>query len=331
MKAVVIGTSGHYEYTFDSLKYGVNIVAIAPGHNSEDMSKCYEEYKKNGHYPRIYSDYILMLEIEKPDIAIVNSIMNFNCYISCECLKRNISVFSEKPLAGNLDDLNTLESEYNKAKAKNDNIVLACMFGISYEEPFLKLRKIMSSNLLGDIRLVQAQKSYKLGTREWYYSSKETYPGTIPWVSIHALDWIYGVCNLSFDEVYSIQSDKCNCENGSLEMSCISTFSNKDGQIAVCTSDYFRPECSKTHGDDRIRVVGTKGICEISKGRLTTISNDKSISSNGYKKISIFEDVVNEIRGKGKCYCNSDYSFNLTRVALKARESAEKKEVIKLI
>ena len=328
MKAVIIGTSGHYEYAFDALDFGVNITGIAKGHVEEKLEKCVCDFEQRNHNPKVYDDVVTMLDEEKPDIAVINTITSLNCEYAMMCLKRNINVFCEKPLAMNLQELEELKRVYDDANSKG-NVQLSCMFGISYERNFVTIQKYLKNKSLGEIRLIQTQKSYKLGNRDFYYKSKETFPGIIPWVSIHGLDWMMGVCGVKFDKVYSVQSDKYNNNHGDLETSCSSIFSNEDGVIGICTSDYFRPSVSGTHGDDRMRVVCTKGIIETEGGKVYIQTKTKK-EVPLFDKKSIFGDFVNALAQQSVSLKDFEYSYNVTKAILIARMSAEKGELLKI-
>lgn len=329
IKAVVIGSSGHFEYALDAKEYGVDIIGVSKGHELENMQQCIEKLNEYGYRPVEYDNVQNMLDIAKPDVAIINSIMNYNCAYSIMCLQRNIHVFCEKPIASSLQELEELRNIYLDVN-KSNRVVFAGMFELEYESHFQTAKKIIDEGIIGEIRLVQAQKSYKLGTREWYYSNRETYPGTIPWVSIHALDWIYGVCGLKFDYVYSSQSCVGNNGNGTLEMTCASSYKNSKGQIAMVTSDYFRPKSAPTHDDDRLRVVGVNGIVEVSNKQVTLLTDNYNICRLS-PKLSIFGDFIQDIMGNNACNVNFDYSYEVTKVALLSRESAEKNEVVKIL
>ena len=320
LKAVLIGNSGHYEYIFDCTKKNFYVSAISKGHECEDITKLSNEFLNTYSGYKVYFDPIEMLDKEKPDIAIINTIFNKNGYYVLECLKRNISVFCEKPVASELEELEKIEELYSH----NSNIVLMGMFGISYEKHFTTAEKCIESGIIGDIRLIETQKSYKLGIRNWYYHDKKTYPGTIPWVSIHGIDWMYGVCDTRFDTVYSKQSSLFNNDNGSLETTCTSTFFNKEKQIiGIATSDYYRPNGSKTHGDDRLRCVGTKGIIEVSNGIVTLNDGVERVLETKKEKY-IFDEFLDAIEGKNTKRTLAKYSFDVTKAALVARNSAYK-------
>ena len=323
MRAVIVGAQGHYEYAFDALECGVDIVAVAPGTEGEDCSRCIDKFRELGHSPEYVKDYTELPGLS-PDIAIINTVFDKNCEIAMFFMNKGVSVFCEKPCAFNLKELKKLEETYTEAHKKS-GVCYAGMFGLSYVGWAETVRQLISDGAIGEIRLAEAQKSYKLGKREPFYKSRETYPGTIAWTSIHGFDWLMGICGLNFDKVYSVQNSDCNKGNGTMEMTCSSTLVSKDGVIGIVTSDYFRPDSAPTHGDDRLRVVGTKGIIESRDGRvfITDGEGEREVEIRTPGK-SLFAEFVSEIKGTGKCRRGAEYSFEVTRVALLARESADK-------
>src|SRR5439155_548896 len=46
------------------------------------------------------------------------------------------------------------------------------------------------------------------------------------------------------------------------------------GGTGIVHADYFRPEKTPTHGDDRLRVAGTKGIVEVRAGCCTLLGEN---------------------------------------------------------
>lgn len=69
LKAVIIGTSGHFPYAVRAVKKGAPcvITAIAPGQN-ESINRDRIDLPDI----KVYSDYVEMLDAESPDIVIVN-------------------------------------------------------------------------------------------------------------------------------------------------------------------------------------------------------------------------------------------------------------------
>ncbi|MCQ2770921.1 MAG: Gfo/Idh/MocA family oxidoreductase, partial [Clostridia bacterium] len=199
------------------------------------------------------------------------------------------------------------------------------MFGISYLPHFETARRLVNSGVLGDIRLVTAQKSYKLRKRAPFYSSRELYGGTIPWVAIHAIDWIYSLCNVDFKSVLASHSTVGNHDNGMLESSSLMMFDCGMGISASVNADFFRPYGAPTHDDDRIRIAGTEGVLEVMGGKVSLITPDTNFTNIPLVNPSheLFEEFCMEICGEGKCRVTAKETFDVTRIALIARESAD--------
>ena len=88
-----------------------------------------------------------------------------------------------------MEELDRLESVYREAKQKyapEKNVCLTAMFGIDYSPAFETAYRYVQSGALGDIVLANGQKSYRMGSRAKFYSDRQRYGGTIPWVAIHA-------------------------------------------------------------------------------------------------------------------------------------------------
>lgn len=329
IKAVIIGSYGHYEYALEG-KIPVGFCGISAGVSGEPTEELHKRLTALGHLPRVYENPIEMLDSEKPDVVIINSRMDKNAFYSEEALKRGVSVFCEKPVATTLRDLDRLEKTFYDAKREKANIVLAGMFGITSSPCFETARREIASGKIGEVRLALAQKSYKLGTREPFYSSREQLGGMIPWVAIHGIDWLTSVCGLEFSEVFARHSRKHNSGNGDLEMTAVCQYSCKGGAIASVSADYFRPSAASSHGDDRLRVVGTNGIIEVSHGKTYMID------SEGERELPLFEvspglfdSFLSELSGKGTCISGAENAFYVTRAALLARESADKNKIVK--
>lgn len=318
-KIAQVGVIGHYEYIRkNNSGLDVRLCAIAPGGEGEDVSVIRGE--EIGRNAKIYSDWREMIENEKPDVLIVNSYMNLNAKISIFALERGIHVFCEKPVATTFADLGALENAY-KAANKVKKTCFCGMFGILDNDAFVDADEICKSGKIGEIRLVNAQKSYRLGNREPFYSSREMLGGMIPWVAIHAIDWIYHICKLDFNAVTASHSAVGNGGNGELEATALMLLESANGAVASVSADYLRPSSAKTHDDDRIRIVGTRGIIEIRDGEFTSIP--EGICAEVHGKKSIFSEFMHEIAGEGECRVSARETIDVTRIALTARESAD--------
>ena len=327
MKVCIVGASGHGSFVFRAMEQdpSIKVVGVAPGSEGEDASKMAKMAEKQGQSAKLYDDYREMLDQEKPDVVAVNCFFGDHGKVNLEVLQRRIHLFAEKPLATELEELELLEKEYKAA-----NVELAAMLGLRYLPAFYTAWHAVQDGAIGQVRLLTAQKSYRLGTRPDFFKDRKTYGGTIPWVGSHAIDWIYWFAGEEFVSVAAQHSAMYNNGLGDLEMSALCQFRFSNEVMGSANIDYLRPAKAPTHGDDRVRVAGTKGVIEVMDGKVTLI-NDQS---EGIQELALldapafFAEFAKQVRGEGKCLVSAKDSFEVTKACLLARESADKQEIV---
>lgn len=329
MKIAIIGSVGHYNYALEGIKDrdDITVAGIAPGGEDENVFMLQDRLCDMGYKPHFNEDYRVMLDEVQPDIAVVNPFFFRNADISVDVLKRNIHLFIEKPVSTTLEGLENVESAYSRCRVN-----LCAMFGIRYDAAFLTAKKLIDDGAVGNIRIMDARKSYRLGKRADLYKLRSTYGGTIPWVGSHAVDWLRWLSKEEYTKVYASHSIMDNDDNGDLELTAMCHFNMTNDVIASASIDYLRPGMAPTHGDDRIRIAGTKGVLEVREGRIYLV--DHIIPGEREIELlpegNIFADFLNEIEGKGKCMVTAKDSFTVTRVCLKARYSADTGNAVEL-
>ena len=312
MNICIIGSSGHWGYARRELA-NHNLVGIAPGYKGEDMLPTQKALEKLGYCVPIVADYKSLIDLV--DVAVINSRFDLNAEISAQCLRKNVHVLSEKPLATTLEDLQMLRH----AQARSDAMVIG-MFGIRYSGWMQTVKAAIRD--IGIIRMVNGQKSYKLGERPEFYGNREQFGGIIPWVAIHALDWIYYLTDAKVEKMSALTNNLHNYGKGDLEMTALCQFQLEGDILASVNADYYRPLSAPTHDDDRIRVVGTEGIVEYQGGVV------KKIDKNGVTELpllpseSIFSLFLRRIGGEA-VGITPEECFYLTEIALKARDIAD--------
>lgn len=327
LKICIIGSSGHVNYVLDDIKTrpDIEICGVAPGPGEERVDGLFNKLRALGHPVEYYEDYIEMLDGIKPQIAVVACYNGNHGRVTMEAVKRDIHVFVEKPIATNLDELREL-----KDMVSRKSIHLAAMFGIRHTPWFYTAQKLVQEELIGNVRLINAQKSYKLGQRGVNFKERDLYGGTIPWVGSHAIDWVYWFADKKFKTVYASQSSLYNNNHKSLETSAICHFTLEDEIIASVSVDYYRPSTAKTHDDDRIRVVGTKGVIEVRGKKVYLINqvNDGAQEVELLDTAGIFTDFLKVIEENGQPLVTIEDSFYVTEACLRAKLSAETSKIV---
>ncbi|HHT36686.1 MAG: Gfo/Idh/MocA family protein [Candidatus Wallacebacter cryptica] len=322
MRVCIIGGSGHASFVFRAMSADptIEVVGIAPGSEGENTAKFMKEAEKRGQSPKYYDDYRVMLDELKPDIAAVNCHFGDHAKVNFEVLSRKIHLFGEKPLATTMEELAVLEKEYERA-----GVEVAAMLGLRYDPAFYTAWHAVQDGKIGEVRLLTAQKSYRLGSRPNFFKNRVSYGGTIPWVGSHAIDWVYWFAGEDFISVMAHHSAMHNRGLGTMEMTGLCHFEFTNEVFGSVNIDYLRPSTAESHGDDRVRAAGTKGVIEVRGGRVYLISADQP----GTQELPLmqppafFAEFVKQVRGEGQCLVSAKDSFRVTEACLRARESAD--------
>ena len=327
MKLCIIGARGHQGYVFSDLPKmpHVRLVGISTGSPEDDIERLRQTCGEHGKTAQAFEDYRQMMDEAKPDVISIAGPFEQHAEMSVEALQRGIHVFCEKPVATTLEDL----AKLRKTHAQTD-LHLAGMMGLRYDPAFYTAWRAVQDGIIGAVRLLNTQKSYKLGTRPDYYRDRQTYGGTIPWVGSHAIDWVHWFSRESFVSVHASHTTQHNRGHGDLEMSALCQFTLTNDVFASTSVDYFRPGNAPSHGDDRARVVGTEGVIEVRGGEIFVINSE----TNGEENLpptcdrSLFHDFVAHAAGSNTSLLGAEDTFAVTEACLLARESADTRRVI---
>jgi len=329
MRVALIGKHGHYYSAIQEAKDDKRLVfcGVAPGVPGEDMSEISRMTEDElGQSIRLFDTWGEMVESAKPDICIVNTEFYMNAEISAKLLRQGIHVFAEKPSAINLAQLDDLVDAYAEGKAE-----YMSMFTYYYSPAYEKVHSLIKDGAIGRVRLINAQKSYRLGERPKFFGDLNKFGGTIPWVGSHAAQWAYQMSqSAEFISAYAMSNNADNYGNGSLDMCAVMQFEMSDGILFTANIDYLRPACAPSHGDDRLRVVGTGGIVEIIGGDINIISPGLSGAISPDKPdTQIFKEFMRMTGGSPARFSAKD-CFKITRAVLCAQLSAVTGEVVRI-
>ena len=329
LRVCIIGGSGHYRYVLEGLDERVLLVGFAAGSDGEDIGKLAAAIAERKLDVRAFEDWQSMLDICQPDVVAVNCHFGDHACINIACLQRGLHVFSEKPVATTFEDLDAV-----RAAHRATDKCFSAMFGIRYKPWFLAAHAAVKAGEIGEVRLMQAQKSYKLGARPAFFADRDAYGGTIAWVGSHAIDWLRWISGERFESVFATQSARHNNHNGMLEVSAQCQFTMSNEVCASVSIDYLRPPTAPSHDDDRIRIVGAEGVLEVREKQVLLINGGAS----GARALplpverSIFAEFVDEILGAngGTNFFlpSAGDAFAATEASLKARQSADEYRLV---
>lgn len=322
-RVCIVGNRGHLNVALDDIKKSgdyevVGVCGAGPGISAKGVAESCGRIL-GFEPPRFEGDYRAMLDSAKPDVLVVCGPFEDHASMTVEAVARGIHVFCEKPVATTLEGL----ADLAKAHRRNPDVKIAQMCGPHYEGGMWSATRHVSE--IGEVRLMSAQKSYKLRKREAFFLRRQTSAGLIPWVGIHAISWLYHFSGrIPFKTVCAFQSAEFNKGHGDLEMSAACLFEFAEGVAATATVDYLRPEnTSIGHGDDRIRVMGTRGSVEVASGKCQILTPDRSESLKETPPFGMFQDFARCIDGEAGNIMTGIDLLRVTQAALLAREAAD--------
>ena len=322
----LIGLDGHFSEATEAAKMlpGVAITAIAV--SSE------RERRRAGNDPqlakaKVYDDYRAMLDHEKFDVACLCDQNHTRAAAVLACLERKIPTVAEKPMAVTLVDLDRIRKQFAAGKTQ-----LSMLLPMRFEPPYLGMKAIIDAGDIGEPIALSAQKSYQLDERPDWMKKRETFGGTIPYIGIHVVDLMRFVSGRDMLEAAAFHSHVGFPEYGELENNATISYRLDNGGTGSVRLDYLRPKGAETHGDDRLRVAGSKGVVEFKQDELTLITDTKKPHrvTELPQHAPLFVDFLDWVYNGKKPMLTAEECLRMTEIMLKTRDAADQKRVVAL-
>ena len=322
----LIGMEGHTNYALEPIPQLQNVKLTAVACANERQQN---QLRKNPAFTsatKFYADFREMLEKESLDIACVYTPNNRHAESVIAAAQAGAHIFSEKPLAVTLADLETVKAAVKKAKVQ-----LTMMLNMRSEGRYQKVRELVHSGVIGQVAQCSAQKSYKVGERNEWEKKRETLGGTIPYIACHALDLIRWCSGLEFVMGAAFHNNVGRPDMGEMENTAGIICLASNGATITTRLDYCRPEIAPSWGDDRLRFAGSEGVVEVLFGQISLItSKEKPTTIPPAKSIEQLANLVNAIEGKEPMLVPAEDCYRITEVVLKLRDAADRKVVVPL-
>jgi len=270
----------------------------------------------------VFADPGQLLSGFSPDLVYIGSAYARNGDLAVWALERGIPVVVEKPMAASLATLRKIAA----LTASGPGIIAE--HSMRWFPAIRKTREMIGAGRIGRPVMVQAQKSYKLGShRPPFYKKREEFGGTIPWVAIHAIDFAFWTAGLRYESVSASHGNRCSPAYPEMEDFAAMTFTMEGGVPCLITADFLRPAGAPSHGDDRLRITGTEGVVEINGFEVTLIT------SQGEERLSLepldtlweaaAQDMVDAVMRRETAMISPEECLHVTYAALAAREAAD--------
>jgi predicted dehydrogenase len=327
MKLGIIGLKGHVGTVLASAKQlgDVDVVAV-----SEDDPKLLASLVKKDvslAKAQTYEQWRHLVEHTMMDVCCVAGESGGRVEQLLALMERGVHIVSEKPLVTTLADLERLRDAFAKSKSQ-----LTMLLELRHQPKNARVREIIQRGDIGEVCQVTTQKSYKWGERAEWFKNRARLGGTIPYIGIHSLDTIRWVTGLDFIHLAAIHGKIGRPEMGETECHASVLGELSNGASVTARIDYLRPAKAATHSDDRLRVIGTKGVVEVNEGdeTISLITADKTERIAFGETENLFVEFVKFLRGGAMPRITAEDCFRSTEIALRAREAADETKMIAL-
>jgi predicted dehydrogenase len=326
VNVALIGFAGHWSHALEGIQEleDVKWTCYAPGGPEEDHGGIPEH---PAYSPAIkkYDKWQDLLSKENIQVAVITPCFYRTSEIAREFAESSIHVLCEKPLAITHEGLEKL-----KAAVRKNNVRCGVLLGMRLSPAFYTAYRAVRNGRIGEPLHAYGQKSYKLGQRPDWMRKRKTFGGTIPWVGIHAIDFVRWITGLEYVSVTAHHANLANPDHDELEDSAVALFRFNNGGFAEISMDYLRPGSAPSHGDDRIRVAGSSGVIEVIHEKTYLIDDKGEHELEPEIPPPLFTDFYNSVyRGTTPVIGHED-GFKLTEIALKTRDAADQQRSVEL-
>jgi len=326
LKLAFLGLKGHWYGVAEELPDLPAVQLCAVADDDPGQLQRVPEFPGASAATHTYPDYRDLLDREKPDLVVEAGIDRDRAEIILACAARGIHVIAEKPLAMTLAELEQVQ------KAVHQSGIAATMLITMRGAPnYLAMREAVAAGLIGEVTQGGGQKSYRLGERPAWQKSRDTFSGIIPFVGIHIMDLMAWVSGRRFVEVMAYAANVAHPEIGDLEDSAAVIAKLDNGAPAAFRLDYCRPAAAPSHGDDRLRIAGHRGVIETIGGTVTLLTHEEGPRELPLPPpVAFFADFVEALQQRRAPFIPFAECVRITEVVLRAREAAETGRPMKL-
>ena len=179
------------------------------------------------------------------------------------CLEAGKHVYAEKPCATQEADLDAI-----LAAAQRTGRQFHEMAGTAFLQPYLAMRRVVQSGVLGRIVQVLAQKSYPYHDQR--PQDEDVDGGLLLQVGVHAARFIEHVAGLKILSLDAVETSLGNPQPVDLRMAVSLTARLEGGAVACIALNYLNQLSFGQWGNESLRIFGTQGFVEAVDGGTRT-------------------------------------------------------------
>lgn len=233
------------------------------------------------------------------------------------CLEGGKHVYAEKP-----STLTEVELDQIVAAARRAGREFHEMAGTAFEPNYAAMRRLVRSGAVGDVIQVFVQKSYRYGRRRPQDEAVDG--GMFLQAGIHAARLIEHVGAVRIKTITGWETTLGSPEEGDGKTAATAQIGLENGGLATAIINYLNPANPQLpHGNETLRVFGTKGFVESVDGgartRLVTAANVIE-PLELLPKVDYFDAVVAHLVEGAPLPLTSDEELHPLRLMVRAKE-----------
>jgi predicted dehydrogenase len=316
LRLAFVGGFGHHylRAALDDPSLNIEAVAACPGHGDGDATR--QRFKDAAWFDALDA----LLDQFKPHVINLGTMYGRQGPLIAEALRAGVPVVADKPIAGTWDDLAAIE-----AAAKQRGAAVITEFDFRARPCFVAAAKAVRDGKIGTVALASAQKSYRFGNRPEFYKHRADYGSTLLWIASHGIDALRFVTDLPFTAVTAQHANVTRPDYGEMEDHCAALYTLGGHATGLVHGDLLRPAAAPTHGDDRLRVVGSIGQLEVRDNRCTLITHDQGpqdITDTASPR-PLHVELLDAALSQTDAPFSTAHSLELARILLTTRDAAD--------
>lgn len=274
----------------------------------------------------VYDDFRKMLDAEKLDAVCICDQNWRRAESVVECLERKIPTAAEKPMG-----ISIAEMERVQSTAERTGTPLTMLLPMRFAPAFTAMRDAVRGGAIGEAIQLSGQKSYQLGdSRPDWMKERETFGGTIPYIACHTVDLLRFISGRDMVRTSAFHGHVAFPETREMENTASISYLLDNGGTASVRLDYLRPKAAGGHGDDRIRIAGSRGVIEYRAGKVHLMTDDQVPHElpPSPDRADLFADFLSAVHGGTTPMLTQEDLFRVTRIVLRSREAADSGRVL---
>jgi predicted dehydrogenase len=328
-KLGIVGLKGHQYVVLNGARAMKTVEVVAVSDDQADVVKQFPRRETLAKDAKVFTDWEYMIDHTEMDVCLLCDANHLHARQLVKVLERNLDIVTEKPLALNWEEFRDVKKELAKSKSR-----MTMLLTMRHENKYPALREIVQSGAIGEICQITAQKSYQLDKRPDWFKKRETLGGIIPYIGIHVVDLIRWTTGLDFKSASAFHGLTNGIkEVGETESNATVAGTMSNGATYSIRLDYLRPQLDREHGDDRLRIAGTKGVIEVrgdEKSIILMTKDKKRHLVDPGQPTNLFVEYMKALDEKKPWPISAEDSLRATEIVLHMRDAADKKTVIEI-